>query len=51
MQIFAILMLLSACVRTEYVYKTLEKEPINCIDSIKTPLDMAKCLGEYKLKY
>lgn len=27
------------------------REPVLCIDEIKTPLDMAKCLAEYKAKY
>lgn len=42
--------LLSSCAsKIEYI--EIEREPITCIDSIKTPLDMAKCLGEYQLKY
>lgn len=51
MLIFLILMLLNACKKTEYIYKELPKEPITCINAIKTPLDMANCLNEYKLKY
>ena len=50
-EISVILMLLSSCKKTEYIYTTLPKEPIICIDNIKTPLDMANCLQEYKLKY
>lgn len=46
-----IVFLLTACTRTEFVYVEVPREPINCIDSIKTPLDMAKCLAEYKAKY
>ena len=44
-------MLLNACKHTEYIYKEPIKPPITCIDTIKTPLDMALCLKEYKLKY
>lgn len=49
--IFLIVLLLSGCKQTEYVYVKLPPEPITCIDNIKTPLDMAKCLKEYKVKY
>lgn len=50
--ILAILLLLSGCSRQiEYVYVEPERVPITCIDSIKTPLDMAKCLSEYKERY
>ena len=49
--ISATVLWLSGCVRTEYVYKEVEREPITCIERIKTPLDMAKCLQEYKIKY
>ena len=48
--IFLTLLLLKACVRTEYVYVEPEREPITCHKTIKTPLDMAKCLEEYKIK-
>ena len=51
MQILVTLTLLSSCKRIEYVYLEMPKEPIICIDKIKTPLDMANCLSEYKLKY
>ena len=44
-------MLLSGCVRTKIVYKEIEREPITCYKTIKTPLDMAKCIAEYKIKY
>ena len=49
--ILVILMLLNACKQIEYVYIEPPKPPITCIDNIKTPLDMATCLKEYKLKY
>ena len=49
--IFLTLLLLSSCKQTEYIYTETPKEPILCIDTIKTPLDMANCLNEYKLKY
>lgn len=49
--ILAILLLLSGCSRIEYVYVEPEKVPVTCIDHIKTPLDMAKCLEEYKERY
>ena len=45
------LMILSACATEKIVYVEAPKEPITCIDSIKTPMDMAKCLTEYKVKY
>lgn len=45
------LLLLSSCKQTEYIYIDTPKEPILCINEIKTPLDMANCLNEYKLKY
>lgn len=51
MLILAILLLLNACKQTEYVYVEVPREPITCIGKIKTPLDMAMCLDEYKLKY
>lgn len=41
-------MLLSGC-KTNCNCAPLE--PIMCIDNIKTPLDMADCLAEYKQKY
>ncbi|MBR5599650.1 MAG: hypothetical protein IKW39_06385 [Alphaproteobacteria bacterium] len=50
-KILVILLLLGSCKKIEYVYVTPPKEPINCISKIKTPLDMATCLNEYKLKY
>ena len=51
MLIFLILLLLCSCKQTEYIYINTPKEPILCIEEIKTPLDMANCLNEYKLKY
>ena len=50
-KILATLMLLNSCKKIEYIYKEPIKEPITCINNIKTPLDMAKCLNEYKVKY
>ncbi len=44
-------LLLSGCKQIEYVYVEPERQPITCIDEIKTPLDMAKCLNEYKTRY
>lgn len=49
--ILAILLLLSGCKQIEYVYVEPDRVPITCIDEIKTPLDMAKCLNEYKKRY
>ena len=45
------LLLLSGCARTQYVYKEIEREPIDCDLYIKTPLDMAKCLSEFRQKW
>lgn len=45
------LLLLSSCARTQYVYKEIEREPIDCDLYIKTPLDMAKCLAEFRQKW
>ena len=41
-------MLLTSCKSNAYL---VQNEPINCINEIKTPLDMAKCLAEYDQKY
>ena len=49
--ILVAVMLLSSCSQTKVVYVEAERQPITCIDSIKTPLDMAKCLAEYKQRY
>lgn len=49
--ILVTVLLLSACKQIEYIYVEPERVPITCIDEIKTPLDMAKCLNEYKLRY
>lgn len=49
--IFLIVLLLNGCKQIEYVYIETPREPIYCIDNIKTPLDMASCLQEYKIKY
>lgn len=50
-KILPLLLVLSACASEKIVYVEAPKEPITCIDSIKTPMDMAKCLTEYKVKY
>ena len=42
---------LFGCTKTEYVYKETPKQPITCHRHIKTYLDMAKCLEEYKVFY
>lgn len=44
-------LLLCACTTTEYVYVETPREPITCHKNMKTFLDMAKCLEEYKIKY
>lgn len=44
-------LLMTSCKNVEYVYVEVPREPITCIDRIATPLDMAKCLAEYKEKY
>lgn len=49
--ILALVLLLNGCKQIEYVYIETPREPITCIDTIKTPLDMATCLQEYKVKY
>lgn len=45
------LLLFCGCSQTKVVYVEPERVPITCIDDIKTPLDMAKCLYEYKTRY
>lgn len=49
--ILAIVLLLCGCKQIEYVYVEPERVPITCIDEIKTPLDLVKCLNEYKTRY
>ena len=49
--ILAIVLLLGSCKQIEYIYVETPREPIYCIDNIQTPLDMAGCLQEYKIKY
>ena len=51
MLIFLILLLLSSCVKTQYVYQEIEREPIDCDKNIETPIDMAKCLQEFRQKW
>ena len=46
-----LILLLCGCARTEYVYVEAPREPITCHRHMKTFLDMAKCLEEYKAKY
>lgn len=50
-RIIPLFLLLVGCAHEKIVYVETPREPITCIDSIKTPLDMAKCLTEYKVKY
>lgn len=50
-KLLPLFLILSACATEKIVYVEAPKEPITCIDSIKTPMDMAKCLTEYKVKY
>lgn len=45
------LSLLAGCVRTQIKYEELEREPIDCDLYIKTPLDMAECLAEFRQKW
>lgn len=48
--ILVILLLFCGCSqKIEYV--EVERVPITCIDDIKNPMDMAKCLNEYKERY
>ena len=50
--LFLLMMLfLFGCTKTEYVYVEPQREPITCHKHIKTYLDIAKCLEEYKVKY
>lgn len=51
MLILVTALLLNACKQTEYVYIEPARMPVTCIDEIKTPLDMAECLNEYKMRY
>lgn len=48
--LLVILLLFCGC-SPQIKYVEVEREPITCIDEIKTPLDMAKCLNEYKTRY
>jgi hypothetical protein len=49
--IFLLIVLLTGCGRTEYVYIETPREPVTCHRHLKTFLDMAKCLEEYKAKF
>lgn len=49
--ILATLLLLASCVRTQVKYVELEREPIDCDAHIKTPLDMANCIAEFRQKW
>jgi hypothetical protein len=51
MLIFLLLLLLSSCTRTRVEYVEIPRSPITCHRFIKTPLDMATCLEEYKVKW
>ena len=48
---FTFLTGVSSCAKTEYVYTEVPRKPITCHRHIKTYLDMAKCLQEYKVFY
>lgn len=50
-KILVIALLLSGCVQTRTEYIELKREDITCQNYIKTPLDMAKCLQTYMIKY
>lgn len=45
------ILFLFGCTKTEYVYTEAPRKPITCHKHIKTYLDVAKCLEEYKVKY
>jgi len=47
----AMILCLFSCTRIEYRYVEVEREPITCHKHIKTYLDIAKCLEEYKAKF
>lgn len=50
--VFLLVLLLCGCLtKTEYIYVPIKREPITCYQNLKTFLDMAKCLEEYKVKY
>lgn len=50
--LFLIMILcLFGCASKEYVYVEPQREPITCHKHVKTYLDIAKCLEEYKIKY
>jgi hypothetical protein len=42
---------IQSCSRVEYVYVERPKVPITCHETVKTPLDLAKCLEVYKEHY
>ena len=46
-----LILLLASCVKTEYVYKEVERETIDCDLYIKTPLDMANCITEFRQRW
>lgn len=49
--ILLLLFLLNGCTKTEIRYVEMDKESINCIETINTPEDMLECLNEYSVKY
>lgn len=49
--ILLLLFLLNGCTKTEIRYVEMDKEFINCIETINTPEDMLECLNEYSVKY
>lgn len=46
-----LLLSLGGCTKTEIQYVELPRKPITCIDTMKTPEDMLKCLNEYDANY
>lgn len=49
--ILVVMSLFCGCTRTQYEYKEIEREPIDCDMHIETPLDLAKCIAEFRQKY
>lgn len=49
--LFMLIFFIQSCSRVEYVYVERPKVPITCHETVKTPLDLAKCLEVYKEHY
>ena len=45
------ILFLFGCTKTEYIMVEPKREPITCHEQIKTYLDIAKCLEEYKIHW